>query len=580
VPRMAGGVCGATRAEDARVSRPADPLHDRARTLSGLLDRLGLGWDHLEPFGWHCGKLDLAALDAILRRPRGRYVNVTSTTPTPLGEGKTITAIGLGMALWRAGRPATVTLRQPSLAPIFGVKGGGAGGGRAALTPADRINLNLTGDLHAIAAAHNLIAALLENHLGRALTPRIDPATISWGRVLDVGDRALRRIRTGIGQRWVLERESGFELTAASELMAIVSLATGIEDLRERLARVVVGFDASGRPVSARDLGASGATAALLTDALRPNVVATCEGTPAFVHTGPFANIAHGNSSVLADLAALGTAQYVITESGFGADAGAEKLFDIKCRDPRLRPDASVLVCSLRALKLQSGRFEAKPGRPLPAGLLAPDEEALRAGSSNLKAHVEILHKFGMQVVVAINRFPEDTPRELAELVDLAQACGAESAVVSQAFSLGGEGCEELAARVAEACDRGSDFHALYPLSAPLCDKIETIAREIYGADGVDYDPEARSALERFEQLGFGELPVCVAKTQYSLSHDPRLFGRPRGFRLPVRGARLAAGAGYVYVLAGDIVRLPGLPAVPAALRLDVDPLGRVKGLT
>jgi formate--tetrahydrofolate ligase len=553
---------------------------DRARALSGLLDRLGLGWDQLEPFGWHAGKLELAAVDEILRRPRGRYVNVTSTTPTPLGEGKTVTAIGLGMAMWRAGRRATVTLRQPSLAPIFGIKGGGAGGGRAALTPADRINLNLTGDLHAIAAAHNLLAALLENHLGRGLTPRIDPAGISWGRVLDVGDRALRRIRTGIDQRWAIERETGFELTAASEVMAIVSMATGIEDLRKRLSNVVVGFDASGRPVSARDLGASGAMAALLTDALRPNVVATCEGTPAFVHTGPFANIAHGNSSVLADLAALGTAEYVITESGFGADSGAEKLFDIKCRDPRLRPDASVLVCSLRALKLQSGRFEVKPGRPLPAGLLAPDAEALRAGSCNLKAHIEILHRFGMPVVVAINRFPEDTPRELAELVDLAVASGAQSAVVSQAFARGGEGCDELAARVAEACARGSHFRALYPLSARLSDKIETIAREIYGADGVDYDSEARSALERFEHLGFGELPVCVAKTQYSLSHDPRLLGRPRGFRLPVRGARLAAGAGYVYVLAGDIVRLPGLPAVPAALQLDVDPLGQVKGLT
>ena len=577
---MAGGSRGATLAESPLTSFPANALADRARALSGLLERLGLGWDQLEPFGWYSAKLELTALEAILRRPRGRYVNVTSTTPTPLGEGKTITAIGLGMALSRAGCRATVTLRQPSLAPIFGVKGGGAGAGRAALVPADRINLNLTGDQHAIAAAHNLLAALLDNHLGRGAAPRIEPAAIAWNRVLDVGDRALRRVRTGIEQRLALERETGFELTAASEVMAIVSLATGIDDLRRRLAGIVVGFDTQGAPVTAGGLGASGAMAALLTDALRPNLVGTCEGTPAFVHTGPFANIAHGNSSAIADLAALGTSEYVITESGFGADCGAEKLFDIKCRDPRLRPDASVLVCTLRALKLQSGRFDVKPGRPLPVGLLAPDAEALRAGSCNLKAHIEILHKFGIPVVVAVNRFPEDSERELEELVELALASGAESAVVSQAFARGSEGCAELALRVAEACERGSDFRCLYPLSSPLGEKIETLAREVYGADGVDYDPEARAALDHFEQLGFGELPVCVAKTQYSLSHDPRLLGRPRGFRLPVRGARLAAGAGYVYVLAGDIVRLPGLPAVPAALKLDVDARGRVTGLT
>jgi formate--tetrahydrofolate ligase len=546
-----------------------------------VLDRLDLGWDDVEPFGWHAGKLEFAALNTISHRSRGRYVNVTSTTPTPLGEGKTVTAIGLSMALCQTGARATVTLRQPSLAPIFGAKGGGAGAGRAALTPLDRINLHLTGDLHAVATAHNLLAAMIENHVGRAQTPFVDPASLTWTRVLDVGDRALRRIRTGIDrQRLTKERDAEFELTAASEVMAVLALATGIEDLRKRLARIVVGLDGAGRPVTAGQIGASGAMAAVLADALRPNVVATCETTPAFVHTGPFANIAHGNSSVLADLAALGSADYVITESGFGADCGAEKLFDIKCRDPRLRPDASVLVCSLRAIKLQSGRFAPPHDGALPVGLLERDIEALRAGICNLEAHIEILHKFRVPVVVAVNRFPEDSDQELSALVELALAAGADSAVISKAFAHGSEGAAELATRVIEACENGSRFRHLYPLELALTAKIDTIAREIYGADGVDYDVEAQRALERLEDTGFGDLPICVAKTQYSLSHDPKLLGRPRGFRLPIRGARLAAGAGYVYVLAGDIVRMPGLPAKPAALRLDVDACGHATGLT
>lgn len=550
-----------------------------ARPISEIRDSLGLHDADAEPFGWHKAKLALDISDR-LPPPRARYVDVTAVNPTPLGEGKTVTAIGLAMGLCRLGPKAIVTLRQPSLAPVFGIKGGGAGGGRATLVPSDDINLHFTGDLHAVAAAHNLLAAMLDNHARRGLAPRIVPESLAWRRVLDVCDAGLAHIVTGLGNpAQAPVRETGFDLTAASELMAILSLATSVDDLCRRLGRIVVGQTPDGAVVTAAEIGASGAMAALLRDAFRPNLVQTCEHTPALVHTGPFGNIAHGNSSVIADLVAVRLADYVVTESGFGSDCGAEKFFHIKCRTSGLRPDCEVLVCTVRAMKFQSGRFAVRPGKPLPDSLLAEDLESLRVGSVNLEAHLDILRKFGLPVVVAINRFPDDAPRELDCLKQIALAAGATSAVISDAFTRGSEGAADLAAAVVDACRRPNEFRFLYPLDAAPEKKIEFVAQEVYGATGVDISPAARKKLDTFGTLGYGDLPVCIAKTQYSLSHDPQLLGRPRGFRLPIQDVRLSAGAGFLYALAGDIKTMPGLPAEPAAKRIRLDSSGGISGI-
>jgi formate--tetrahydrofolate ligase len=545
--------------------------------LSAAID---LAAQDVEPRGFHVGKLALGIERRLAERPRARYIAVTATTPTPLGEGKTVTTIGLAMALVRLGRRAIPTLREPSRAPVFGIKGGGAGGGRAALVPSDTINLHLTGDLDAVAAANNLLAAMIDNHVRRARAPAIDPGTISWKRVCDVSDRALTHVMTGLGgARFEPMRETGFELTAASEVMAILALAQSLEDLRRRLGNIVVASTPGGDPVRAEDVGCAGAMAALLRDALRPNLVSTSERGPALVHAGPFANIAHGNCSVLADLAAVRLADYVVTEAGFASEAGAEKLLHIKCRASGLVPDAVVLVTTVRATKVHSGRFDVRPGRKLPEALSTEDLEALRAGADNLQAHLDNLAKFGLPVVVAINRFPTDAERELAELARLAKDFGARDAVVSDAFSRGSEGALDLARAVQSAAAEPSRYRALYELEAPLADKLRTLATELYGAADLDLEPLAAEKLKRFEALGFGRLPVCVAKTQYSLSHDAKLRGRPRDYRFPIRDVRLAAGAGYVYALAGDISTMPGLPKEPAALAIDVTPDGRVVGL-
>lgn len=556
-------------------TEPTKPLRIEQITAS-----LGLQPDDVEPYGWYKGKLALGLERRLQDRPNSRYVVVTAVSPTPLGEGKTVTSIGLTLGLCRLGQKAIACLRQPSQAPVFGIKGGAAGGGKSTLLPATEINTHLTGDIHAVAAAHNLLAALLDNHVKRRLQPLIDPVTVTWRRVVDVNDKGLSRIITGLGDiPQAPLRETGFDLTAASEVMAVLALATSMEDLRTRLGRIIVGRTPDGAPVTTEAIRCAGAMAALLHDAIRPNLVQTCEGGPALVHAGPFANIAHGNSSVLADLAGLRLADYVVTEAGFGSDAGAEKLFDIKCRVGGFRPSAAVIVCTLRSLKLHSNRFFLKPGRPLDPGLLAENIDALREGAVNLQAHLDIVHRFGLPAVVAINRFPDDSPQELEEVRKLARDWGAQGVALSEAYARGGEGATELAQAVIDACATPSQFRPLYDLNSSAEDKIETLATQLYGAEGVDYDPLARRRLAEFAGMGFGQLPVCIAKTQYSLSHDPRLLGRPRGYRFPIRDVRLAAGAGFLYALAGEIGTLPGLPTQPAALSIDVDAEGKITGI-
>ncbi len=484
------------------------------------------------------------------------------------------------MGLCRLGKRAIATVRQPSQGPVFGIKGGGSGGGKSTIEPAHKINLHFTGDLHAITSANNLLAAMLDNHMKRGKEPKLDPQSVLWRRVIDVCDKGLANIITGRDEPAMAPlRETGFDLTAASEIMAIIALAKDLPDMRQRLGRIVVGQSPTGDTITANDIGAAGAMAALLRDAIRPNLVQTVEGTPALVHAGPFANIAHGNSSVIADLIAVRLGEYVITESGFGADCGAEKLFHIKCRASGLRPDAEVLVCTIRAIKYQSGRFAIKPGKPLPIELLNENSEALRAGAVNLQAHLAILKKFGVPTVVAINRFPDDTDREIAELRQIALDAGASSVAVSTVFAHGGAGGEELARAVIETAIQPNHFRHLYSLEAFSIEKLTILAREIYGAESIDISPLAQQKLTRFERLGFGQLPICIAKTQYSLSHDPKLLGRPAAYRFPIRDVRLAAGAGFLYALAGDISTMPGLPTSPAALRMDVDAHGNITGM-
>lgn len=548
--------------------------------IDQLASQLGLGPDDVEPFGWYKGKLSLDLLNRLQNRPTGKYIGVTAINPTPLGEGKTVTTIGLAMGLCRIGKKAIATLRQPSQAPVFGIKGGGSGGGRSTIEPTHQINLHFTGDLHAIAAANNLLAAMLDNHLKRGKLPKLDPATVLWRRVVDMCDKGLANILTGRDEPPMAPlRETGFDLTAASEVMAIIALATDLQDMRKRLSRMVVGQTAEGAAVTTEEIGCAGAMAAILHDAIRPNLVQTAEGTPALVHAGPFANIAHGNSSVIADRFALRLADYVVTESGFGADCGAEKLFHIKCRAGGIKPDVEVVVCTIRALKFQSGRFAVKAGKPLPADLVAENVEALQAGLVNLQAHLAILQKFGPPQVVAINRFPTDTNREIAEVRRVALESGASAVAISDAFAQGGRGAEELAAAVVEVAQKPSQFRYLYPLEASPQEKIGILAREIYGAEGVDISPLAQQKLETFCSLGFGQLPVCIAKTQYSLSHDPKLLGRPTKYRFPIRDVRLAAGAGFLYALAGDISTMPGLPSEPAAKQIDLDAGGEIVGV-
>ena len=540
----------------------------------------GIAAEHLELYGAYIAKVSPSATAALSDQPPAKYVVITAVTPTPLGEGKTTTSIGLAQGLAALGHRSMLSLRQPSLGPTFGIKGGAAGAGYSQVVPMEAVNLHLTGDFHAVTSAHNLLAAMVDNHLHHGNDLDIDPRTIAWRRVLDVNDRALRNIVVGLGERMDgVPRQAGFDITAASEVMVILSLSTSLQDLRKRLGRIVVGYTFAGRPVTAEDLKAAGAMAVMMRDAVKPNLLQTLEHTPALIHTGPFGNIATGNSSVVADLLGMRTSDYLLTEAGFGADMGAERFFNVKCRASGLSPDAAVLVVTVRALKTHSGRYQVVAGRPLPPEMLEENPEDVRLGAPNLQRHIEIVRSFGVSPVVAINAFPTDHESELDVIRQIAEEAGVRVAVTRHVAD-GGKGALELAALVIEAASEPTSFHYLYNLDLPLVDKIEKIATEIYGADGIDLSPSVAKQLKRFEVLGYGEFPVVIAKTHLSLSSDPTLRGAPTGWRMPVREVRAAVGAGYVYAICGEMRTMPGLPKHPAAERIDIDADGNVVGLS
>ncbi|HEY7909451.1 MAG TPA: formate--tetrahydrofolate ligase [Thermomicrobiales bacterium] len=562
---------------------PSNIAIAQAATLKPITEiaaSLGLGDDDIELYGKHKAKIRLDVLDRLRDRPLGKYIVVTAITPTPLGEGKTTTTVGLGQALAKIGKQAIIAIRQPSLGPVFGIKGGAAGGGYSQVVPMEDFNLHLTGDFHAVTAAHNLCAAFVDNTLFHDNPLNIDPQAVAWRRVLDVNDRALRQVIVGLGGKENgSPRESGFDITSASEIMAILALTTGLADLRARLGRIVVAQSRGRTAVTADDVKVAGAMAVLLKDAIQPNLLQTLENTPAIVHAGPFGNIAHGCSSILADQIGLRLADYVVTEAGFGADLGAEKFFNIKCRASGLAPSAAVLVATVRALKAHSGKYRVVAGRPLDPGLGVEDLPALRDGLANLEKQIENVRIHGVPVVVAINHFPTDTDAELALIREVALAAGAAECAVSRIWAEGGDGGREMAEAVVRVAEQGSEFRFLYPLDVPIKEKIATIATRIYGADGVSFQPEAERNIRDIERQGFGGLPVCMAKTHLSLSHDPTLRARPTGFTVPIRSVRLSAGAGFVYPLAGDIRTMPGLGADPAGAHVDLDEHGRIVGL-
>ena len=547
--------------------------------IEEIAHHLDLPGEAVEPYGRGIAKIDLSAMSVLSQRPRGRYVVVTSMTPTPPGEGKTTTAIGLVQGLQRLGYTATVALRQPSMGPTLGLKGGATGGGYSQVLPMERINLHLTGDLHAVGAAHNLLAAMVDNHLHHRLTPELAPREIFWQRVIDLNDRALRNIVLGLGGRGNgVPRQGSFEITAASEVMAVLALADSLADLRRRLGRLIVGLDREGQAVTAEQIGAAGAMTVLLKEALKPNLLQTLEHAPALIHAGPFGNIAHGNSSIIADHIGLHTSDFLVTEAGFGADMGAERFFNIKCRTSGLVPDAAVLVVTVRALKYHSGRHRIVSGQPLPASLLAEHPDEVLEGGANLLKQIDNVRAHGLTPVVAINAFPGDHPSEHAAIRELTASVGVR-AEVSTHVRDGGDGALALAEAIVEAAEANSDFHFLYPAELPLADKIERIATRLYGADGVDFSSQARERLDAWQREGYGSLPVCIAKTHQSLSADPQQLGAPTGWHLPVREVRLSAGAGFVYALAGDIRTLPGFNASPAATRIDIDENGETINL-
>ncbi|WP_370674810.1 formate--tetrahydrofolate ligase [Pleomorphomonas sp. PLEO] len=555
--------------DDIQIARAA-----RLKPIQEVADRLGIPGDALIPYGRHIAKIEHGFVSEARQRPRGKLVLVTAITPTAAGEGKTTTTVGLGDALSRLGRKASICLREPSLGPCFGVKGGAAGGGHSQVVPMEAINLHFTGDFHAITAAHNLLSALIDNHIYWGSEPRLDGRRMTWRRVLDMNDRMLRHQVNGLGgSANGFPREDGFDITVASEVMAIFCLATDLADLERRLKRIVIG-ELDARSYATADLvSAAGAMAVLLKDALQPNLVQTLEGTPAFVHGGPFANIAHGCNSVIATETALGLSDVVVTEAGFGADLGAEKFLDIKCRKAGLQPDAAVLVATIRALKMHGGVAKED--------LNVENVAAMEAGFANLARHLQNLHKFGLDVIVAINRFGSDTDAEVARLKALCAEVGAPVALATH-FADGGRGAEDLAQAVLKILDapRRQPFALLYPDDLPLAAKIETVAREIYGAASVEYDSRAARKLAEYEERGFGAFPVCIAKTQSSFSADPQRKGAPVGHILPVRDVRLAAGAEFIVAICGSIMTMPGLPRVPAANRIGLDGEGKVVGLS
>jgi formate--tetrahydrofolate ligase len=565
------------------VSFPSDLAIARAaapRPLAEIAAGMGIDADLLEPYGSHVAKVDLAAIDRLSDRPPARYVLVSAITPTPLGEGKTTTAVGLAQAFGKLGRRATLTLRQPSMGPTFGIKGGAAGGGYSQVIPMETFNLHLTGDMHAVTAAHNLLAAMVDNHLYRRTELSLDPHRISWRRVLDVNDRALRNIVVGLGGKEDgLPRQTGFDITAASEVMAVVGLARSLADLRDRLGRIVVGWSYDGEMVTAEQVGAAGSMAVILKEAIKPNLLQTLEGTPVLVHTGPFGNIAHGNSSVVADLIGIRTGEFLITEAGFGSDMGAERFFNVKSPVSGLKPDAVVIVATVRALKVHSGRFRVVAGRPLPEDLLAEGPDDVMAGAANLRRHIQIVKTHGVNPVVAINAFPTDHPSEHEAIRRIAEEAGVPVAITRH-YTEGGSGAVDLAGVVEEACGRPSGYRPLYTGDTALRDKIEAVAKWVYGARDVAYDHEAARQLDYLEAHGLRHLGVCIAKTHLSISSDPRLKGAPTGWTLPVREVRASVGAGFVYAICGDMRTMPGLSSHPAAEFIDLDAQGEVVGLS
>jgi formate--tetrahydrofolate ligase len=560
---------------DLEIARAAS-----LKPIDQVAEEMGLAPDLLEPYGRHVMKVDLSAIERLADRPRAKYVVVSAITPTPLGEGKTTTTVGLGQAFKHIGRRATITIRQPSMGPTFGIKGGAAGGGFSQVVPMENLNLHLTGDFHAVTAAHNLLAAMVDNHIFQGNELGLDLQEITWRRVLDVNDRALRNIVIGLGAKADgVPRQTGFDITAASEVMATLGLARNMTDLRARLGRIVVGYTRDGVPVTAEQLHAAGSMAVIMRDAIKPNLMQTLENTPVLVHAGPFGNIATGNSSVVADLIALRTSDFVVTEAGFGADMGAERFFNIKCRVSGESPDAAVVVATVRALKAHSGAFKIVAGRPLPDALLAEGPDDVAAGAANLVKQIENIRIHGVSPVVAINGFPTDHKSEHDMIRQIAEEAGARVAVCTH-FSDGGAGAVELAEAVQDAADEPTNFQVLYPAEASLKEKIETIATRVYGADGVDYAPLANRQLEQYERAGFGDLPICVAKTHLSISSDPTLKGAPTGWRLPIREVRASVGAGFIYPLAGEMRTMPGLGSAPAASRIDLDDDGEIVGLS
>ena len=561
-------------ATDLEIARSIEP-----RPITDVAADMGIASEHVEPRGRGIAKISLGALGD-MPAPRAKYVLVTAVNPTPFGEGKTTVSVGLAQGFKLIGESPVLTLRQPSLGPTFGIKGGAAGGGYSQVIPMEEMNLHLTGDFHAITAANNLFSAIIDNHIHQGNELGIDINRISWRRVLDVNDRVLRDIVTGLGPRLNgVPRQTGFDITAASELMAVLGMATSLQDLRKRLGRIVIGYNRDMEPITAEDVHAAGSMTVLLKDALNPNLLQTLEGTPALVHTGPFANIAHGNSSIVADLIGIRGGDYLITEAGFGSDVGAEKFFNIKCRASGLEPDVAVIVTTVRALKVHSGKFAIKAGKPLPDEMIAENPDDVLAGASNLRRHIANMRLHGVVPVVAINSFPTDHPSEHAAISEIVEG---EEAVwaIAEPFSRGAKGMVALAEAVRDAAEEGSDFKMLYPSDMPLASKITTIATKVYGADGADFAPAALKSLAKFEAMGQGHLPICMVKTQYSLSHDPRLTGAPTGWTLPVRDVQLAAGAGFVLPLTGAIVRMPGLGKNPAAHSIDIDEDGNIVGLS
>ena len=552
----------------------------KLKPIMEISSEMGLPEEFIEPYGKYKAKVDLGILDQIKDRPSGKYIDVTAITPTPLGEGKTVTTVGLSLGLNHIGKNVITCIRLRSRGPVFGFKGGAAGGGYSQVVPMEDFNLHLTGDVHAVTVAHNLCAAFLDNAVYRNNRLNIDPTTIMLNRVVEVNDGALRDVVIGLGQKNnATPRESGFDISVASEVMAILGLSKSLKDMRKRIGRMVVAYTNDGKPVTTEDLGVAGSMTVLMMDALKPTLMQTLDHTPAFVHAGPFANIAHGNSSIVADMIALKLGDYVVTESGFGADMGMEKFFNIKCRISGLVPNAVVLVATIRALKMHSGDFKVAAGRPLDSKMLQENVDAVERGCCNLVKHIENVKLFGIPVVVAVNKFTTDADSEVNAVRELALEAGADSVATSDVWAHGGKGGAELAEAVVEACEKPSDFKFLYPDDASIKEKIHAIATKVYGAKDVSYESAAKKKLKIFKKLGYTKLPICMAKTHRSLSHVPTRVGVPKDYTLPIRDIRASVGAGFLYPLCGEMSTMPTLPTRPAGEKIDIDEDGNVVGL-